>query len=504
MKQSERNAVRNANIARQRRDIRPRYQRRGSAIRLVILASMGTLLLSGCGDDADEHARQVKADKAATNDPALIKQGRYMARASDCSSCHTTEDGADYAGGLAFATPVGDIFSTNITPDTEHGIGNYTLDDYTRALREGQTADGHLYPAMPFPSFARLTDDDIEALYAWNMHAVVPDSTPNRASDIPFPLDMRWPMWLWEKLFSPLEPWQDNAEKSDEWNRGAYLVQGPGHCGSCHTERGLALQEKAQTQDDDGYLGGAMIEGWRAFNLTPDAKSGLGSWSEENIVTYLSTGNLPGKAQAGGPMADVISYSTRHMSDDDLHAMAVYLMSLPALNSQGEAGDAVNDGDHDVEKPLATRFNQGAPADDVLALRGQPLDTRSDDNNLVGQLTDATPGDRLYLGHCAACHGANGGGTPGGDYPSLFHNSVTGSVHADNLAQVILNGVERESDEHNVFMPAFDRRLTDDELINLMDYLDNRFGRGQQKVSLEEPDNRRQQLSDKIPDWRDE
>ena len=504
MKQPDRNAVNAENLAKKRPLIRSASHRLGSAMRLVAFAGVSTLLLSGCGNDADEHDQQVEADKAATSDPTLVKQGLYMARASDCAACHTTEGGENYAGGLAFETPVGEIFSTNITPDAEHGIGDYTLDDYTRALREGKTTDGHLYPAMPFPSFARLTDDDIEALYAWNMHEVAPDSTPNRASEIPFPLNMRWPMWLWEKSFSSLEPWQDDAEQSAEWNRGAYLVQGPGHCSSCRTERGLALQEKAQTQDEDGYLGGAMIDGWRAFNLTPDVKDGLGSCSEQDIVTYLSTGNLQGKAQAGGPMADVITHSTRHMSDDDLNAMAVYLTSLPALNGEGEAGDAVNDDDRDAENPTATRFNQGAPADDVLALRGQPLDTRSDDENRVGQLTDATAGDRLYLGHCAACHGANGGGTPNGDYPSLFHNSVTGSVYADNLAQVILNGVEREGNEHSVFMPAFERRLTDDELINLMDYLENRFGRDQQKTSLEAPNSRRQQLNDKLTDWHDE
>lgn len=500
MNQPGHNAVNDESLAKQR----PAYRHLESTIRLVAFAGASTLLLSSCGNNEDEHAKQVEADKASTSDPALVQEGLYMAQASDCAACHTTEGGEDYAGGLVFETPVGDIFSTNITPDTEHGIGNYTLDDYTRALREGKAPDGHLYPAMPFPSFARLTDDDIKALYAWNMHEVAPSDISNRASEIPFPLNMRWPMWLWEKTFSPLEPWQDNAEQSADWNRGAYLVQGPGHCGSCHTERGFALQEKAQTQDEDGYLGGAMIEGWRAFNLTPDVEDGLGSWDEQDIVTYLSTGNLRGKAQAGGPMADVIAHSTRHMNDEDLNAMAVYLKTLPALNSKGEAGGAVNDGDRDAGKQTATRFNQGAPADDVLVLRGQPLDTRPNDDDLVGQLTDATSGARLYLGHCAACHGASGGGTPDGDYPSLFHNSVTGSVYADNLAQVIIDGVKREGNEHSVLMPAFDSRLTDDEMINLMDYLENRFGRSQQETSLTAPDTRRQQLSDKLTEWRGE
>lgn len=473
-----------------------------NVIRLVALAGASVLLLSGCGENEGEHQQQVKADKSSTSDPTLIKEGLYMARASDCAACHSTEDGEAYAGGLSFETPVGKIFSTNITPNTKHGIGNYTLDDYTRALRAGKTAGGHLYPAMPFTSYARLTDTDIKALYAWNMHEVAPSSTANRESKIPFPLNMRWPMWLWEKSFSPLVPWQDDTEQSADWNRGAYLVQGPGHCGSCHTERGFAFQEKALTQDDNGYLGGAMIEGWRAFNLTPDMKDGLGSWSEQDIVTYLSSGNLKGKAQAGGPMADVISHSTRHMTDEDLYAMAVYLKSLPALNGKGETGEAVNEGD--AEHAIATRFNQGAPANDVLLLRGQPLETRVDDSDFVGQLTDATPGDSLFLGHCAACHADSGVGTPGGDYPSLFHNSVTGSVYPDNLAQVILNGVKREGNEYTVFMPEFGSRLTDDELINLMDYLEHRFGRSQQETSLAAPDSRRQQLSNQLKGWRSE
>ncbi len=504
MGQSDCNFVKQPSVAKQRLGVRPVYRHLRRAMRLLMFAGATTLLLSGCGNDTDKHAKQVAADKASTNDPALIKAGLYMARASDCAACHITDGGEDYAGGLTFATPVGKIFSTNITPDIEHGIGNYTLAQYTSALREGKAADGHLYPAMPFPSYARLTDDDIKALYAWNMHQVVPSSTANLKNEIPFPLNMRWPLWLWEKGFSPLQVWQDNPQQSAEWNRGAYLVQGPGHCGSCHTERGLALQEKALTQDDVGYLGGAMIEGWRAFNLTPDVKDGLGSWSEQDIVTYLSTGNLQGKAQAGGPMADVISHSTRYMTDQDLHAMALYLQSLPALNGKGKAAAAVTESDRDAEQPLATRFNQGAAADDVLLLRGQPLDTRADQQNRVGQLTEATPGDRLYLGHCAMCHADSGAGTPDGYYPSLFHNSVTGSIYPDNLAQAILHGVKREGNEHSVLMPAFDSRLTDDELINLMDYLAVRFGRGLQQTSLAAPETRRQQLSAPLKDWRAE
>ena len=475
------------------------------AVRLAAIAGTSAMLLSACGSGENEHARQVQADKAATDDPALIEKGLYMARASDCAACHSTEDGDEYAGGLGFETPVGEIYATNITPDTEHGIGNYTLEEYTRVLREGEAADGHnLYPAMPFPSYARLKDEDIKALYAWNMHEVTPSSTPNRESEIPFPLNMRWPMALWEEIFSPLEPWQDHEDKSADWNRGAYLVQGPGHCGSCHTERGFAFQETALTGDEEGYLGGAMIEGWRAFNLTPDMQDGLGSWSGQDIQTYLATGNLKGKAQAGGPMADVVEHSMRYMSEDDLRAIAVYLKSIPAVDGKGEQGEAVNDGDRKAENEpqVATRFNQGAPADDVLLLRGQPLDKRPDDEDLIGQLADATPGVRLYLGHCAMCHGADGAGTQDGYYPSLFHNSVTGSVYPDNLAQAILNGVQRENNGHSVFMPAFDDSLTDDELINLMDYLENRFGEGHQSETLASPEARRQQLSDKLEDWR--
>ncbi|MGS0466022.1 c-type cytochrome [Cobetia marina] len=192
-----------------------RPARLARAIRLAAIAGSSALLLSACGSGEDEHARQVEADKAATNDPALIEKGLYMARASDCAACHSTQDGDEYAGGLGFETPVGKIFATNITPDTEHGIGNYTLEEYTRVLREGEAADGHnLYPAMPFPSYARLTDDDIKSLYAWNMHDVTPSATPNRESEIPFPLNMRWPMALWEEIFSPLEPWQDDPRRA--------------------------------------------------------------------------------------------------------------------------------------------------------------------------------------------------------------------------------------------------------------------------------------------------
>ncbi len=167
-----------------------------------------------------------------------MSRGEYVARAGDCMACHTAADGAPLAGGLKFATPLGDIYSTNITPDNTHGIGSYSYDEFARAMREGIAKDGHhLYPAMPYPSYAKMSDDDLRALYDYLMNEVKPQATKNRESDIPWPLSIRWPLGIWNSLFVDDKPFTPRADKSAAWNRGAYLVQGPGHCGACHTRR---------------------------------------------------------------------------------------------------------------------------------------------------------------------------------------------------------------------------------------------------------------------------
>ncbi len=268
-------------------------------------------------------------------DPAAIERGRYLVTAGDCIACHSIAKGQPFAGGLALDSPIGEIYSTNITPDKETGIGDYTLDDFDRVMRHGIARRGDtVYPAMPYPSYAHLSADDVAAMYAYLMHAVEPVRSPNHDTQIRWPLSARWPLAIWRKLFAPdvaLLAADTDRYPDEQVRRGAYLVQGPGHCGSCHTPRALTLQEKALDDRSSAYLaGGERIDGWVSVNLRGDAADGLGAWSVEDIVATLKTGRNPTRAVIGTAMSDVVYHSTQHLSDGDLTAIAAYLKTLPA------------------------------------------------------------------------------------------------------------------------------------------------------------------------------
>lgn len=398
------------------------------------------------------------AEDASTREAALVKRGEYVARTADCVACHTTDHDKPFAGGLPMGLPMGNIYSTNITPDKDTGIGSYTLDEFKRVLREGVTPDrGNLYPAMPYPSYTKMTDDEIEALYAYFMHGVQPINQENRSPDFYWPLTIRWPLKMWNWMFLDEGAYQPKAGQSDEWNRGAYLVQGPAHCGTCHTPRGLAMQERAYDETGEEYLAGADIASWHAFNITSDKNSGIGDWSTEELMQYLKTGNVPGKGQAAGQMGEAVEHSFSHMTDADLRAMAVYVKTVPA----------VNDGD------TQPRHSYGTPSDDFLRLRAQP------------EAKDATAdrGARVYLENCAACHGPSGKGSPDGYYPSMLNNSVIGTDYHDNLINVVLDGVQRKTPGNDVLMPAFHDQLSDDDIAALANYLSQQFGRGDMNVT---------------------
>ena len=253
---------------------------------------------------------------------AAESNGEYIARISDCVACHTAEGGAAMAGGKKFPTPVGDIYSTNITPDKTHGIGNYSYDEFEKAVRQGIAKDGHpLYPAMPYPSYAKLSDEDVQALYTYFMHDVTSTAEPNKENAIPWLLSARWPLHIWNWLFTDVPESKKTDVNTELVNRGAYLVEGPGHCGSCHTPRGIAMQEKAYTSSDDEYLSGAMIDGWYAPSLRGTALS------EQELTSLLLTGKSK-HAAVSGSMAEVVSQSTQYLTDDDAAAIAQYLLSL--------------------------------------------------------------------------------------------------------------------------------------------------------------------------------
>ncbi|AOX18951.1 c-type cytochrome [Kozakia baliensis] len=372
-----------------------------------------------------------------------VSRGEYVSRLGDCVACHTALHGTAFSGGLKINTPVGAIYSTNITPDKETGIGNYTLADFTRALREGIRKDGStMYPAMPYPSFARMSDADIAALYEYFMHGVKPVHAPNRAVEIPWPMSMRWPLSIWRAMYAPSPKPMNTQEGSDSVERGEYLVTGPGHCGSCHTPRGIGMQEKAM--DGSGgpvYLsGGAPIDNWIAPSLRDDPIQGIGKWSEDDIFLFLKTGRIDHSAVFGG-MADVVGWSTQHWTDSDLRATAKYLKSLPTV-------------------PVEQRPAKDASATTQLLQSGN---------------TASNAGADIYLKQCAICHRSDGGGV-NRMFPPLDGNPVVVSDNPTSLVNVVTYGgilPPTNWAPSAVAMPGYHRVLNDQQIADVVNFIRN-------------------------------
>src|SRR6516225_3495661 len=295
-----------------------------------LLVALGTLLLFGHAAQAAEPApgtANVAASAPVTSEPntMLVARGEYVARLGDCLACHTSDNGMAMAGGRELATPFGKVFSTNITPDKQTGIGQYSFEQFDSAMRKGVAADGHnLYPAMPYPSYAKVSEDDMRALYAYFQHGVAAVSQPNKPAEMRWPFSMRWGLMFWNWAFLDDTPFKPDAGRDAVWNRGAYLVQGLGHCGSCHTPRGIGFQEKAMSDAGSKgkyYLAGATVEEWRALSLRH-------LWTVEDTALLLKTGQNR-FSTVSGSMVEVIHLSSQHFSDDDLIAIATYLKSLP-------------------------------------------------------------------------------------------------------------------------------------------------------------------------------
>ncbi|WP_240975268.1 cytochrome c [Paraburkholderia aromaticivorans] len=387
----------------------------------------------------------------------LVKRGQYLATAGDCVACHTAPKGKPFAGGLSLATPLGEIVSTNITPSKTAGIGNYTQERFSDAVRKGIRADGaHLYPAMPYTSYAQVSDDDMKAMYAYFMQGVAPVDEHSPDTALPFPFNIRMSMAVWNMMFLDSKPFEANPSKSAEWNRGAYLVKGLAHCSACHTPRNTLMAED-KTLD----LAGASIGGWTAPNITSDADSGVGTWSEQELADYLRTGHALDKAQAAGPMAEAVDNSLRHLSDGDLHAMAVYLKSVPSVHAKGDT------------RPASA---WGKPTADVDEVRG--VKWPADANKLSGA--------QLYDGYCASCHQAKGEGADGGGLPSLFHNSALGRSNTNNLVMVMLHGVQHQDGTPDILMPGFSDLLSDQQVATLGNYLLKRWGNQNAIVTVDQ------------------
>jgi len=392
----------------------------------------------------------------AADQAALVQAGAYVAAASDCIACHTAPGGKPYAGGRPVHSPIGNMYSTNITPDKATGIGNYTLDQFDRAIRHGIRRDGDsLYPAMPYPSYAKMTDQDIRALYAFFMQGgVQPVNADNRQNDIRWPLSIRWPVAIWRKTFAPpdMAPLRLDKYQSAALARGAYLVQGPGHCGTCHTPRAVTMQERALDESGNEFLaGGPLIDGWRAVNLRGDKVDGLGAWTEKDIMDTLRTGRNGATAVVGGPMNDVVAHSMQFMNDNDLLAIATYLKSLPATG----AGKSSFSPD-----PRTT----------------QMLNSGQDRDNRAAQ---------LYLDNCNACHRSDGHSNRI-TFPALPNNPTVLADDPTSLIRLVLAGSRLPSTRvrpSDLAMPGFGWRLSDEETAQLVTFVRNGWGNHASEVS---------------------
>ncbi|HDZ8928463.1 TPA: cytochrome c [Aeromonas dhakensis] len=354
-----------------------------------------------------------------------MSAGEYVAKLGDCAACHTSEASKPLAGGKGFPTPVGTVYATNITPDKTHGIGNYSLPEFIKVMREGITRSGDsLYPAMPYTAYAKMSDEDLTALYHYLMQDVQPQAIANKASDIPWPLNMRWPLRGWNWLYHDDGRFTPVAGKSEEWNRGAYLVQGAGHCGSCHTPRGIGMQEKALTEADPLYLSGATLDGWYA----PDIRGSR--YDKQALIDLLKTGRSQHQA-VSGPMAEVITHSSQYFSDADLASIATYLTGL------------------DDEAPAA-RGNR------AYASAGGKAD---------------------YAMYCSTCHGNDGRGN---DHviPSLIGNQTVLAEDPASLLNVLLHGAETPVTQGHIgyHMPGYGWTLNDQQIAELVNTLRASWG----------------------------
>jgi mono/diheme cytochrome c family protein len=357
-----------------------------------------------------------------------IARGRYLATTGDCAACHTTPGAKPYAGGKPLETPFGTLLAPNLTPDRETGIGAWSDDEFVAAVRDGKSPHGLLYPAMPYPYYTKMTRDDVLAIRDY-LATLDPVSNYVEANQLPFPFSIRLSMKAWNKLFFNPGEFEPVAGKSAAWNRGAYLVEGPGHCGACHTSKNALGADHSSHS-----LEGGALQGWYSPNITGDAQVGLGTWSEDDVVAYLKTGRNRITA-ATGPMAEVITNSTSKMEREDLAAIAVYLKEL---------------------KPIESDANQAVPAADP-AMR---------------------LGETVYVDQCAACHAATGVGVTG-LFPALKGNPAVQSIDPTTLRRVVEEGARSVATDDNPTasaMPAFRWKLSDQEIAAVLTYIRNSWG----------------------------
>ncbi|MDR6470484.1 mono/diheme cytochrome c family protein [Paraburkholderia graminis] len=404
------------------------------------------------------------AQQSQAADAALVARGDYLAKASDCAGCHTAVGGPAYGGGLGLTSPFGTIVSSNISPDKRYGIGAFSYEDFARSVREGVSpGNKRLYPAMPYASFSKMSDDDMRALYAYFMHGVKPVPEPAPPTKVPFPFNQRWVLYFWQQLFAPKEPYRPKPGRDAQWNRGAFLVQGPGHCGACHTPRGLGFQERGYDETSSTYLSGGVNDNWFAPNLTGDPGSGLGRIGEKDLAAFLKTGHGAGLA-AFGSMVEQVEDSTQYLTDDDALAMAHYLKSLPAQKPSG-------------------RYDPHAQPD---------LPTRN------GNRIDApqSVGARVYVSFCAQCHGAEGAGVPN-VFPRLAGNPSVITEDATSLIRLMVEGGNSPatiSGPPRQAMPGFAQTLTNAQMASVLSWIRSSWGNDARPVTANDIQSLRKKL----------
>ncbi|WAI87297.1 Fructose dehydrogenase cytochrome subunit [Psychrobacter sp. SC65A.3] len=384
----------------------------------------------------------------------LVNRGAYIARTADCMACHSE----DYSGGVAIETPIGNIYSTNITPSTRYGIGNYTETDFKNALKKGRAPTHQLYPAMPYPSYHGMVDADISALFAYFQTVTPVEEPPEKITKLPFPLNIRTLMLAWNLINVPST--ENRAGLTQTQQRGEYLVNNLEHCGTCHTPRNLT-----QGLDKDKYLSGAPLGKWYAPNITPDNDSGIGRWSESDIVTYLRTGMLDKRAYAGGPMAEAVAHSTRYLSDSDLIAMAAYLKVVPIIKTD----DYVIPIDTSrLPNPVSSSIAYNLiEQKDYLAQA--KTSTNAHSNN------DQNSPKALYLAACGSCHGVDGYAQPDARYASIVGLSSIRRVKPDALINVIAYGAKGALNTAPK-MPGFEKELSHAQIASITNYVRVTFG----------------------------
>lgn len=384
----------------------------------------------------------VKAAVAYAPNESLIARGAYLARAGNCMTCHTARGGQSYAGGLGIPTPFGTVFTSNLTPDENTGIGSWSSAHFWRAMHNGRSKSGRLlYPAFPYTSYTQVTREDSDAIFAY-LRSLPAVAQPNRPHGLRFPYQSQAALAVWRALYFSPGVYQPDASRNAEWNRGAYLVKGLGHCSACHSPRD-ALGGISQALDLAGGL--IPMQNWYAPSLTSPHEAGVGDWDREQIVGLLKNGVSP-RASVSGPMAEVVLRSTQHLDPKDLDAMAQYLKELPGENPKPE-----------------------------IAAAGRPASASS----------DAPKAPKLFEQHCAQCHGDKGQGIANA-YPPLAGNRAVTMSATENLVQMVLNGGFAPATQGNprpFGMPPFVLVLNDSEVAAVITHIRTSWGNQASQVT---------------------